>query len=346
MRQIDLPLHSGKAPYWLLNRMKKLAEPIVALIISDFGELEFLRRISDPIFFQCFSNVLGFDWNSSGSTTVLTGVLKSVLNENEFGVKIAGGKGANAIKTPEEVEKLATEIKADAEKIIKFSRFAAKADNAALIDGYDLYHHAVFFSDKYMVVVQQGMNVETGMARRYHWNVYRNLPSLEDVHSGITAEKIEDFVVNLQSKVSRGARKVCVDVIRDGSFKKDYERLISIVKSKEGLEVPKKIDWRVVEKAYNLQPENFENLLMIKGIGKETIRALALISELIYSTEYDKKDPAKFCFAVGGKDGVPFPVRREIYDEVIKFMRETLKQAELGDFERKAALERLSRWKS
>ncbi|MEM4702722.1 MAG: DUF763 domain-containing protein, partial [Archaeoglobaceae archaeon] len=143
-----------------------------------------------------------------------------------------------------------------------------------------------------------------------------------------------------------GARKVCVDVIRDGSFKKDYERLISIVKSKEGLEVPKKIDWRVVEKAYNLQPENFENLLMIKGIGKETIRALALISELIYSTEYDKKDPAKFCFAVGGKDGVPFPVRREIYDEVIKFMRETLKQAELGDFERKAALERLSRWKS
>ncbi len=344
MREFDLPLHSGKAPYWLLGRMKKLADPIVRLIVMEFGEREFLERISDPVFFQCLSNVLGFDWNSSGSTTVLTGVLKSVLNESDIPIRVAGGKGRNALKTPDEVRILASQIGADADKIIEFSRFAAKADNAALIDGYELYHHAVFFTEKHFTVVQQGMSGTSRMARRYHWDVYSSLPELEEVHRGIVAQRVETNIVNMPSKLSRDARKVCVDIVRDGSFRRDYGKLLSIVKRGNRLTVPRRIDWKAVERAYNLQPERFEDLLMIRGIGRETVRALALISELIYDTEYDKKDPAKFCFAVGGKDGVPFPVRRETYDEVIAFMREVVRQAELGSFEKKLALQRLRTW--
>ena len=137
-RSIYLPLHNGKAPYWLLNRMKRLAKPIIALIIEEYGEKEFFNRISNPIFFQSLSNVLGFDWNSSGSTTVLTGVLKSVLNTDDFNIRIAGGKGSNALKTPEEIRSFSDEIglrSDDAEKLVKVSRIAAKVDNSAIQDG-------------------------------------------------------------------------------------------------------------------------------------------------------------------------------------------------------------------
>jgi len=343
MKEIYLPLHHGKAPYWLLNRMKKLAKPVVKLIIMEYGEKAFLERLSSPIFFQSLSNVLGFDWNSSGVTTVLTGVLKAVLNNEEFEIRVAGGKGKNALRTPEEIMKLSDEIGADGKTLVDFSRLAAKADSAALIDGYSLYHHAVIFTPKYFTVIQQGMNESERLARRYHWNVYSSVPELENVHDGIITERREKEVVNMLSELSRDAKKVCVDIVRDGSFRKDYEKLVSVSRWRKGLMVPKKIDWKVVERAYNLQPDRFEDMLLIRGFGKETVRALALIAEIIYNTEYDKTDPAKYCFAVGGKDGVPFPVRKDIYDEVIEFMRETVKQAEIGDFEKKKILERLSR---
>ncbi len=343
MKDIYLPLHHGKAPYWLLSRMKKLAGPIVKIIIDEYGEREFLERISNPIFFQSFSNVLGFDWNSSGVTTVLTGVLKSTLNREEFPVRVAGGKGSNAIKTPEEIRKYSNEIGADAEKIVEFSRFAAKTDNAALIDGYSLYHHAVFFTSKYFTVVQQGMNDRERMARRYHWDVYSTKPGIKEVREGIIAERMEKEVVNMISEKSKEARKICVDVVRDGSFRRDYRKLLSIVRWRKSIAVPKRIDWKVIEKVYNLQPERFEDLLMIRGVGRETVRALALISDLIYNTEYDRVDPAKYSFAVGGKDGVPFPVRRDVYDEVIEFMKDVVKQTDLESFEKKRMLEGLSR---
>ncbi len=334
MSEIYLPLHDGKAPYWLLNRMKKLAGQIVKAILIEYGELEFLKRISNPIFFQSFSNVLGFDWNSSGATTVLTGVLKSVLNTPEFEIRVAGGKGENALKTPEEVIGLAEEIGANAEKIVEFSRLSAKVDNCALIDGYSLYHHAVFFTRRHFTVVQQGMNVEVKMARRYHWNVFEQVPEVEEVHRGIISQRIEKEVVNMVSRKSKDSRKLAVDLINDGSFRRDYEKLISISKRGKAFYVPRKINWKALEKAYNLQISSFEDLLLMRGIGKETIRALALISDLIYNVEYDKQDPAKYCFALGGKDGVPFPVRKDVYDEVIDFMGEVLKQTQLRDFDR------------
>ncbi|MEM0089660.1 MAG: DUF763 domain-containing protein [Archaeoglobaceae archaeon] len=332
MSEIYLPLHDGKAPYWLLSRMKKLADQIVKVIVIEYGELEFLKRISDPIFFQSFSNVLGFDWNSSGATTVLTGVLKSILNTPQFEIRVAGGKGANALKAPEEIRKLAEEIGANAEEIVEFSRLSAKVDNCALIDGYSLYHHAVFFTKKHFTVVQQGMNVEAKMARRYHWQVFDQLPEAEEIHRGIISQRVEREVINMVSRKSKDSRKLAVDLIKDGSFRRDYEKLISISRRGKAFYVPRKIDWKAVERAYNLQISRFEDLLLMRGIGRETIRALALIADLIYNVEYDKQDPAKYCFALGGKDGVPFPVRKDVYDEVIEFMREVLKQTQLRDF--------------
>ena len=309
---IDLPLHRGHVPPWLFKRMIKLADCIVNIIIEEFGESELISRLSNPIFFQAFSNVLGFDWNSSGSTTVLTAVLKEVLNSKDYEIKVAGGKGSNALKTPEEIKDLAERIDANAEELVRISRLSAKLDNIALQDGYDLYHHAVFFTKKSWCVVQQGMNAQLRLARRYHLN------SLED--QNIITQRIESEVLNLLSDRSEECRKVIVDIIRDKEFKRFKAFL------------PKRVDWKALEIAYNLQPKNFEELLLVRGIGKRTIRALALISELVYNTPYDKTDPAKFCFALGGKDGVPYPVDVNTYDEVIEFLKCVLSQKKLDEF--------------
>lgn len=303
--------------------MKRLAKPIVEIIIDEYGEKGFLERISNPIFFQAFSNILGFDWNSSGSTTVLIGVLKSVLNTEEFDVKVAGGKGRSALKTPEEIVSLGGD-----DRLVRISRLVAKVDNALVQDGYDIYAHAVFFSKRRWTVVQQGMNVNLGMARRYHWDVRSGDVDVEEPHSGIVALRREREVINLTSRRSGEARKTILDIVRDRDFRR--------------YDLPKRIDWKALEKAYELQPERFEDLLLVRGLGKETIRALVLIADLIYNVEYDRTDPAKYCFAMGGKDGVPFPVNRKVYDEVIEFMRSVVEQARIGEFERMKILKRLS----
>lgn len=299
--------------------MVKLADCIVAIIIDEFGEKELLNRLSDPIFFQALSNVLGFDWNSSGSTTVLTAVLKEVVNSKDYGIKVAGGKGINALKTPEEIKTLADKVDADPNELIRISRLSAKIDNVALQDGYDLYHHAIFFTKDRWCVVQQGMNVNLRMARRYHLN------DLD--HQNIISQRIEKEVLNLISEKSEECKKTILDIVRDGDFKR--------------FRLPKKVDWKALEKAYNLQPETFEELLLVRGIGKGAIRALALIAELVYNARYDRTDPAKYCFALGGKDGVPYPVDVKTYDEVIDFLRNILSQRRLDEF--KHAYMRLAR---
>jgi len=213
-----------------------------------------------------------------------------------------------------------------------------------LQDGYDIYHHAIIFSRKYWTVVQQGMNDAVRMARRYHWSFESEMPSIEErIYSGIVAERREKEVMNLVADKSKENRETALDIVRDGRFQRDYRRLLSIIKFREGLGVPRRVDWKAIEYAYNLQPERFEDLILVRGVGKGAVRALALIADLIYNAEYDRQDPAKYCFAVGGKDGIPFPVDRRSYDEVIEFMRDAIKQAELGDFEKREALKRLGK---
>jgi len=296
--------------------MVKLANCIVDIIIEEFSEKELIRRLSDPIFFQAFSNVLGFDWNSSGSTTVLTAVLKFVLNSKDYEIKVAGGKGLHALKTPEEIRILSDER---ADELIRISRLSAKMDNVALQDGYDLYHHTIFFTKKDWCVIQQGMNTRLKLARRYH------LSSFKD--QKIITQRIENEVLNLISDKSEECRNVILDIVRDGEFKR--------------FKLPKTIDWKALEIAYNLQPESFEELLLIRGIGKKTMRALALISEIVYKTPYDKTDPAKFCFAFGGKDKVPYPIDVKTYDEVIAFLKDVLSQRRIDEF--RSIYEKLAR---
>ncbi len=356
---ITLPLHYGKAPFWLLNRMKKLSKIIISIIVEEFGEEEFFRRISDPIFFQSFSNVLGFDWNSSGTTTVLIGVLKSVLNDNrDMAIKVAGGKGKQGLETPRQIEVLADGIGLGEEEIEILqanSRLTARMDNNALQDGYDIYHHAIIFSESHWTVVQQGMNAYERMARRYHFKPesFRIIRLKGEVHEGIVAEKMENEVCNLVSEKSRENRKVILDILKSSpnSIKKDLE-FISVKKLLKGqttidgrifknYTVPRRLNWDAIEKAYELQPENFESVLMLEGMGRGTLRALALIADLIYNAEYDKQDPAKYSFALGGKDGVPFPVDRKAYDETIEFLNNVIEQTSLDKFEKDRLVNKL-----
>ncbi|NOY11543.1 MAG: DUF763 domain-containing protein, partial [Archaeoglobi archaeon] len=189
------------------------------------------------------------------------------------------------------------------------------------------------------VVVQQGMNESLRLARRYH---HLGELRVEEPHSGIITQRFESSVMDLTSRHSRETRKAMLDVVNDGTYRFDYSRLLSMVPHRESV-VPKRVDWKALEKAYNLQPSSFEDLLLVRGLGRAAVRALALIAELIYDAEYSKKDPAKFSFALGGKDGVPFPVNPRVYEQVIEFMETAIRQAELSDFERKAMLERLAK---
>ncbi len=344
-KSIYLPLHHGKAPYWLLGRMKKLAKPIVTLIVDEFGEAELFRRLSDPIFFQSFSNALGFDWNSSGTTTVLTGVLKSVLNTSDFDIRVAGGKGGEGRKTPQHITQFCDELGLGSkrEELTTISKLSAKIDNAALQDGYNIYHHILIFSPRYWTVIQQGLNDGDRMARRYHWSFESDFPGIkEDIHSGIVAQRKESSVMDLVADKSGENRELSVDLVKDGTYKKDYNKLLSITRYKEGLSVPRRVNWKAFEHAFDLQVDNFEDLLLINGMGKGAIRALSLISDLVYNVEYETQDPAKYCFAVGGKDGIPFPVDRQSYDEVNQFMEDAVKQAELRQYDKRQALKRLS----
>ncbi len=362
-RSIYLPLHYGKAPHWLLTRMRKLSKLIIEVIVEEFGEKEFFYRISNPIFFQSFSNVLGFDWNSSGVTTVMTGVLKSVLNNPDSTIRVAGGKGRHARSAPEHIKTLSKDLDLDEKRIdrlILSSKLSAKIDNNAIQDGYDIYHHAVIFSERYFTVIQQGMSEENRLARRYHFAPSKFNDDLN--HSGIVAERKEREVINLESKKSKECKKAILDLIKTpNSIKRDIREmcLISVKKVRfkhtqktlqttlNGEEyqeylVPWRVNWKAIERAYNLEIDNFHELLLVDGMGKSTLRALALIADLIYNAEYDKQDPAKYSFALGGKDGVPFPVNVRVYDEVIGFLREVIEQTTIDRFEKAKILRSLN----
>ena len=181
-RVAHLPLHSGKAPPWLFKRMTKLAGAVTMAIVEEFGPAEMLRRLSDPWWFQAFGCVLGFDWHSSGVTTVTCGALKEAAKVcgPDLGILVAGGKGGTSRKTPQEITVAADRYAITAgDRLVYASRMSAKVDSAAVQDGFAIYHHSFFFTpDGQWCVVQQGMDEESGWARRYNW----------------LGESVEDFV--------------------------------------------------------------------------------------------------------------------------------------------------------
>ena len=356
----ELPLHRGAVPRWLFHRMVSLAEGIVAVIVDEYGRDELLRRLSSPFWFQAFGCVLGFDWHSSGLTTVVSAALREALKPEELGVAVCGGKGKASRKTPEEILSFGELFGLSESRIDSLqyaSRMSAKVDNTAIQAGYPLYHHVfVFTEDGNWVVVQQGMNVDDGTARRYHWLSERVESFVVEPHSAIVGDAVRRVALDMTARKSEGCRKVSVDLAKEGP--KRLARLLSSVRPpgqkslaewvdvKDSYEVqllrmPRRINWEALRRAYETQPRNYEELLGIRGIGPATVRGLALISELIYGEPPSWKDPVKYSFAFGGKDGVPRPIDRKALDEAIKFLKEAIQQAKINEKERLQALKRL-----
>ena len=352
----DLPLHRGHVPPWLMGRMKNLADAVIKVMVEELGRREILRRMGDPYWFQAFGCLLGFDWHSSGLTTVVTGALRESITLNSHGIGVAGGKGALGTKTPQMIYELdlPEELKI---KLIKVSRISAKVDNAVLQDGYNIYHHTMMFTeDGDWAVIQQGMNQLSKYARRYHWISENIVSFVEEPHSGIAGDKKEEAVLNLTSSKSRDVRKTSVDLISENPSK--LVRLINLslnrqetltrwmdidfeVQTPPHLNMPRKINWKAVKKAYDIKPGKYEELIQIEGVGASTLRALALISTLVYGVQIDWRDPLKFTFAHGGKDGVPYPVSRKKMDESISFLKSILDSTNIDREEKLKAFRRL-----
>jgi len=352
----ELPLHQGKAPRWLFSRMVKLADAVSEIIISEYGRDEMLRRISDPFWFQAFSCVLGFDWHSSGTTTTTCGALRFALKE-ERGVSLVGGKGKASKKAIEGIENMGEKFCLSDNKIEtlkKASRLSAKVDNSCVQDGYALYHHAfIFTEDGKWAVVQQGMH-DRGLARRYHWLSDNVKSFVEEPHNAICGDKKEENVLDMTSRISEEARKASVDIVKDNPAKilrGAQSTIDDFLSKKPALSLPFKheiseIDlsersMNALRQAYELQPENYEELLAIKGIGAKSVRALALLAEIIYGKKPSWEDPVKFSFAHGGKDGYPYPVDRKTYDSSIELLKDAIENAKLKKEEKIKAVRAL-----
>jgi len=356
----DLPLHGGNAPWWLLKRMKGLARSVVDIVIDEYGHGELVRRVSDPYWFQALSCALAYDWHSSGTTTVVCGVLKSVLDPQEHGVGVAGGKGKGAKDTPNEISSLCDKFGLggrSTDDVIRASKMCAKVDSVAVQDGYDIYHHCLFLGEKgEWSVVQQGMNTADRYARRYQWGDDIDSFVLEP-HSGISGREEKD-VLDMTSAASKNAQRTVTDIVKEDptkvrkmfeSLKKEnqtgLERWMGGIESKMSmLKLPERVNWNAIKAAYEWVPDNFEDLLGVKGMGAKTVRGLALVSQLIYGDGPSWKDPVRYSFAYGGKDGVPFPVERKAMDESISFLKRAIEDSRAGNNERIKALKGLERY--
>ena len=363
----SLPLHGGKAPAWLTSRMRKLAKEVADIMIDEHGTDVFLARVSDPFWFQALGCVLGYDWHSSGVTTVLTGVLKQALSPEEHGIAVCGGKGKTSRKTPSELATVGAKFGFSENQIQALtytSRMTAKVDSTAIQAGYQLYHHAFLLTEnEKWAVVQQGMSAEDRTARRYHWLSDATESLIVEPHNAIVGDAKRAKALNMTAKVSEGARKASVDVAKEPTAK--VMRLFEAVRplhqkslqewlpkvqtdpwrqSIEALNMPRNISWNTMRRVYEFQPSNYEELLSVKGVGPATVRGLALVAELIYGEKASWTDPVKFCFAYGGKDGVPFPVDRRAMDESIQVLRQAVQAAKVGEKEKLRSLQRLRRF--
>jgi uncharacterized protein len=372
---VNLPLHHGQAPSYLVKRMIKLSSAISTIIIEENGSKEFFKRISDPLWFQAFGCVLGFDWHSSGLTTVVTGVLKQSLNSEQHRITISGGKGKNSTKPRYEIKTLAEKnynlSTSKINHLLYSSKMSAKIDNSAIQDGFNLYHHMIFFDeDGNWTIIQQGLNQKYKLARRYHWISDNLINYIIEPHKGIIGQERIPLCLNMTSKEAEENRKSCVDLVKEGSnsiqsyiykimetntFEK-LDKWISLntlhsddnnfVEQRyshiEKYEMPRKINWKTMDELYDISPKNYEHLISQNGVGPSTVRALALISEIIFGNRASWSDPVKYNYAHGGKDGVPYPIARNTYDNSIKYLSEAINGSEIEKIEKISSLKRLS----
>jgi uncharacterized protein len=344
----DLPLHGGRAPRWLFERMTLLAREMSLAILEEEGTAGLMRRLADPVWFQAFGCVLGFDWHSSGLTTTACGALKEGLRQlsSETGLYVAGGKGKTSRKTPQEIEAACWQLGREPEPLVRASRLSAKVDSAAVQDGFQIYHHSFFFaSDGSWAVVQQGMNESSGMARRYHWLPPERFDC--DPHAAIAGERGQS-VLNLVASEGEGNRQIAVALASESPT-----RVLGELKQMRSVEMPRHHQVRLSDlhpdriarallSTYEQQPQDYTALLAVPGLGAKGLRALALVAELTYGEPASVRDPVSYSFAHGGKDGTPYPVDRSTYDGTIESLRRAVSDARAGYSEKSAALKRLA----
>lgn len=366
-------LDYGKCPRWLFERMVRLGRQMLIVMHQDYGPDEFIKRISDPGWFQSLGTVLAFDWNASGLTTILTAALKEALRglETDLGIYICGGKGETSLKTPEQIRNWGEVLslpEVGVENLVYNSKMAAKVDSSLVQDGFQLYHHAFFFSKNgHWSVVQQGMNEKDLTARRYHWYSDNIKDLVVEPHSGISTQSLA-ATLDLSSKKSEKTQEISTELAQSPytGLMKDIEILrrhssdlsqsLKIRSNQPSLfgdtgqeltflnladkefythpvihedfrksKYLEKILYKVTEE----KPKDYEQLLAMEGVGGKTMRALALVSEVIYGAKPSYEDPARYSFAHGGKDATPYPVDRETYDSTIDFFKKLIDKTNL-----------------
>jgi uncharacterized protein len=353
----DLPLHGGKVPLWLASRMARLGRVIVEALLLEVGRDEVLRRLADPFWFQSLGAVMGMDWHSSGITTSVMGALKRGLEpvQHELGLHICGGRGRHSRATPAELLALGDRLGIDGQALGQTSRLVAKVDSAAVQDGFDIYLHSfVVTDDGAWTVVQQGMCTARRQARRYHWLSEGLRSFVEEPHSAIAGPR-QGEIINLTDRRAALARQTQVDLVCAGP-----DLVVETLRqARDGgapgrhLQLPAHHDVRAsdvvlrrlhgaIAAAATRGPADFQSLLLTGGVGARTIRALALVGEVLYGAPCRFDDPARFSFAHGGKDGHPFPVPLRVYDRTLAVLRQAVEAARLGRDEKLAALRRLA----
>jgi len=373
-------LDYGKCPPWLFERMVTMGREIMQILIAEYGPDEFIRRIADPVWFQSLGTVLAFDWNASGLTTILTAALKESLRglERDLGVFICGGKGKTSLKTPDQITSWANTLSLpdhQGRNLVYNSKMSAKVDSALIQDGFELYHHAFFFSKNgAWAVVQQGMNKIKKTARRYHWFSENAKDLVQEPHSGIMTDMItKGKVLNMTSKNSIGNRDLSMELVNSNyaTVMKDIQllrkhssslsRMISVKQNEDQLTMIELFDTeftthpvvsenfskskyldKILYKICDEKPEKYENLLSMKGVGPKTIRALSLVSEVIYGAKASYTDPARYSFAHGGKDATPYPVDIRTYDENINILKKAVMKCRISPIEKQKSLNRLN----
>jgi len=344
----DLPLHYGYVPKWLAERMARLGLAITESIIIEYGQHEMLRRLSDPFWFQSLGAVMGMDWHSSGITTSVMGALKRAINPHakELGIFVCGGKGKFSKEAPAELLVVAERTGLDGDQLVRSSKLSAKVDNTAIQDGFQLYTHNFIVSDTgEWTVIQQGMRTGDKTARRYHWHSENIVSFVEEPHTAICGTN-QGKILNLTDKEASSTK--------EGMMKITNEKPELMLQEIQQLILPSHHEIRsedidlkrlgtVLWLAYDNHPGNFEELLLLQGVGPRTLQSLTLVSEVIHGTPSRFKDPARFAFAHGGKDGHPFPVPLKVYDETIATLQSAVHRSKLGQTDKQEAIKALTK---
>jgi uncharacterized protein len=345
----DLPLHGGRVPQWLATRMTTLGTAISESVLLHYGPSALLSRLSDPFWFQALGSVMGMDWHSSGITTSVLGALKRGLNPraHELGIYICGGRGRHSRNTPAELRQIAEQTGLDGDALVRTSRLAAKVDNNAIVDGFQIYLHGFILTKQgEWAIVQQGMNEGTRLARRYHWHSATVKDFTCEPHTGIVGEN-EGVIQNLVDERAKPAQDALLTIAND----KPQRTLTEVMKMRmpvhhdvRAKDVDLKRLGAVLAVSHDQKLRDFASLLLVENVGPRTLQTLAMIAEVIHGTPTRFSDPARFSFALGGKDRHPFPVPLKTYDESIAVLRRSLDSARLGDTDKIDGIKRLEKF--